>query len=347
MVGEVFVNKTGLEMFDAFRAYGLALAIKGLSRLEDVEIEDRGSTFVIQFKGEVPQSPDPAIFADCEGWRRIFRTFRERKDAKKKNPRSEVREILERDFKEILEMHQDPEFMPEIEERVENGMTLYQSIDVSAAKGFREKKLGKTYHEGTQLEVDKHSWAIACLGSAHFGCWQEGADFITSLVPNPFKVTVLSHRQVYSDLMQGKLCRISSSITLAHYAVKLMRLLEERRVSEEVVYDSVVFNIMRKTGKQPKPAGGGRYELDFLKSIASEKRGGYALKTMDEVFSMGFVKGIKQGMAWALADLISHPTLENLRRYENLHLRAHLKRGKVPYWNEESWTAVMKHVQVA
>ncbi|MEM1673057.1 MAG: hypothetical protein QXX33_04070 [Candidatus Hadarchaeales archaeon] len=345
MAGEFFVNKTSLEMFDTFRAYGLALAIKGLSRLGDVEIEDCGPTFVIKFKGEVPQSPDSAIFADCEGWQRIFRTFRERKDAKKKNPKDEVKEILEKYFKEILEMHRNPEFMPEIDERVENGMTLYQSIDVSAAKGFREKKLGKTYHEGTQLKVDKYSWAIACLGAAHFGCWQEGADFITSLVPHPFKVLVLSHRQIYSDLLQEKLCRISSSVTLAHYAVKLMRLLEERRISEEVVYDSIVFNIMRKTGQQPKPAGGGRYELEFLKSIASEEKGRDALNTMDEVFNMGFVKGIKQDMASALADFILHPTLENLQRYEDLHLRAHLKREKVPYWNERSWTEVMKHVQ--
>ncbi|MEM1874845.1 MAG: hypothetical protein QXP51_04570, partial [Candidatus Hadarchaeales archaeon] len=122
-------------------------------------------------------------------------------------------------------------------------------------------------------------------------------------------------------------------------------LLEERRISEEVVYDSIVFNIMRKTGQQPKPAGGGRYELEFLKSIASEEKGRDALNTMDEVFNMGFVKGIKQDMASALADFILHPTLENLQRYEDLHLRAHLKREKVPYWNERSWTEVMKHVQ--
>ncbi len=344
MAGEFFVNKTGLEMFDAFRAYGLAFAIKGYSG--DVEIEDRGPTFVVRSKGEIPQSPDPQIFADHDGWRRAFGTFRERKDARRKNPRDVVRETLNKDFKEILAKHEDPGFMPQIDERVENGMTLYQSIDVSAAKGFRERKLGKTYHEGTQLEVDKHSWAIACLGAVHFGYWckSKGTDFITFLVPNPFKVMYLSHREVHKDLGQEELCNISSSTILAHYAVKLMILLRRRQISE-VVYDSILFNVMRKTGQQLKPAGGGKYELDFLKNIAMNKEGSYALITMDEVFKNGFVKGIKQDMAMALADLVLHPTFKNLRRYQGLHLRAHLNREKVPYWNEKTWAKVMKYVQ--
>jgi hypothetical protein len=336
-----FVNKTGLDLFDAFRAYGLAIAVKGF-KPGDIKIEDFGSAYVVQFEGELPKYPDSQIFGG-DGWRRIFRTFRERKDAKRKHPKDIVKGVLVQDFNKVLQIHQDPDFMPQIDDKVKDGITLYQSIDVSAAKGFRETKLCKSYHEGTQIQVDKYSGAIAYLGAAHFGCWQEGVDFITCLLPNPFKVLFLSARQVQRDLTNENLCRVSSSVTLAHYSVRLMILLQKHKITDsEVAYDSVLFNVMRKTGQQPKPAGGGRYELDFLKEVAQERE---TLIMMDKIFNMGFVKGIKQDMAMRLADFVLDPSLENFRKYQNLHLRAYLNKEKVPHWNDRTWGEVMKHVQ--
>jgi hypothetical protein len=341
-IHKFFVNKTGLDLFDAFRAYGLALAIKGF-KSGDIKIEDFGPAYIVQFEGNLPSEPDSQIFGG-DAWQKVFQTFRERKDAKgKHHPKDIIRGVLVSDFVNILQVHQNPYFAPQIGHRMRGGIPLYQTIDVAAAKGFRETKLCKTYHEGTQIQADKYSGAIAYLGAAHFGYWQKSADFIMSLVPNPSKVSVLSARQVQKDLANEKICNISSSVALAHYSVRLMILLQKRQVTgSEVVYDSVLFNVMRQTRQQPKPAGGGRYELDFLRKVAQERE---ALTTMDKIFNMGFIGGIKQDMAMALADFVLDSSLENLQKYQNLHLRAYLNKEKIPYWNDRTWGEVMKHVQ--
>ncbi len=162
------INKTGLEMFDVFRAYGLALAISGRYGKYRTSIQDVGYAFKINVPTRsLPTEIDQGLLEEkMEKWEDVFGTFRKRE--KTKHPKERLKEILEEDYEKILEIHQKPDFMPKFGNRLKDGMTLYQSIDNSASKGFREEKRGYTYSEGTQLKVDKYSWAIACLGAAFF-----------------------------------------------------------------------------------------------------------------------------------------------------------------------------------
>ncbi len=335
------VNKTSLEMFDAFRAYGLASILTCEESI--AHIHDAGHAYIVDLQGELPEDPDPLLFEDAEGWARIFGTFRERKDTKKPHPKNDVKELLTKDYDKILKMHQKAEFMPNIGRQVEDGRTLYQSLDVSASKGYREGKRD-VYHEGTQLEVDKHSWAIACIGAARSGVWRYDESFIISLVPNPSEVSLISHRTIQKDL-DPKVCTISTNTALIHYAARLALLISKRR-SDRLRYDSIIFNVMKKTGQQPKPGGGGRYRLTFLEELAKTPAGVSVIEEIEKKFPTSkHVRGFRQNLALVLADFLLSPSLETLRTLESVYIRGQIN-GELYPWEKDQLGEVLKHVEI-
>jgi len=342
-----YINKTGLELFDVIRAYGLGIMINGIRYEEpEVTIKDAGYAYVLEVEGKLPKEPDEELFTGDENkWRQIFRTFKVRKDAKKKHPREDLEEIVFQNFEKILEIHKGADFIPEIGKRVKEGRTLYQTLDVSAAKGFREEKRGTTYHEGSQLQVDKYSWAIAVLGAIHFVSWRESADFMTILIPSPLDIYLLEHREVYDELEKEGVCRISATTTLAHYSIKLAIQVAKRGRAPLVKYDSVIFNVMQKTGQQPKPGGGGKYSLDFLEKLAKSSQGLEALEKLNHLFPISRqVKGIRQDVALATAEFLIRPSFENFRRWESLYIRGYINE-KLPLWDKSLLEEIIKNVE--
>jgi len=342
-----YINKTGLELFDVIRAYGLGITISGIRYEEpEVTIKDVGYAYVLEIEGEPLKEPDEELFVGDEiKWRQIFRTFKVRKDAKKKHPREDLEEIISQNFEKILEIHKRADFIPEIGKRVKEGRTLYQTLDVSAAKGFREEKRGATYHEGSQLQVDKYTWAIAVLGAIHFVSWRESVDFMTILIPNPLDVYLLEHREIYNELERERVCRISATTTLAHYSVKLAIQIAKRGKAPLVKYDSVIFNVMQKTGQQPKPFGGGKYSLDFLEKLAESPQGLEALEKLNHLFPLSRqVKGIRQDIALATAEFLIRPSFENFRRWESLYIRGYINK-KLPLWDKSLLGEIIKNVE--
>jgi hypothetical protein len=339
-----FMNKTSLEMFDVFRAFGLGFLISGFEDTE-VRIRDMGYYYQIDARGDIPKKVNPLLFEEKEEWRRIFRTFKERKDSKKKHPRKEVEDLLLKEYGQILKTHKKIDFLPKIGKSIEDGKTLYQTLDVSAAKGYREEKRS-SYHEGTQLRVDKYSWVVSCIGAAWTSVWKESASFIVCMVPNPFDVLLISHRAIQNDL-DKRVCAISANTALVHYSVRLTTLISERRWSHFVKYDSVIFNAMQKTGQQPKPGGGGKYSLNFLESLAESRQGILALKEIDRKFPLSpRIRGIQQDLALALTDFLLRPTLENFRTFERLYIRGQINKKLYP-WNIQQLEAILKHVEIA
>ncbi|MGQ9680614.1 MAG: hypothetical protein ACUVV4_07625 [Candidatus Bathyarchaeia archaeon] len=342
-----YINKTGLEIFDIFRVFGLAFSIRGVSNEDiDIQIKDSGYAFLLEAKGVLPNKPDPQLFLASENrWKNVFRTFRERKDSKVKPPWEEVKDIIENEYSEMINFHRSLTYVPEIGKQVKAGKTLYQSLDNSAAKGFREEKLGLGYHEGTQIQVDKFSWALGCLGATMTGTWMWGGDFILTLIPSPFNLSINSHRQIQEDMKQEKVTNISHLSAVAHFSVKLTEKIALRRTSSGMVYDSVVFNVMKKTGQQPKPGGGGKLGLEFLNALAKNELGIEVLKKFDFILRSGFVKGIKQSLALALTDFIIHPTIDNFSRCEDLNIRGNISEN-IPLWNRSELEVVMKNVHI-
>lgn len=328
-------------MFDAFRAYGLASIVSSQDYL--VHIHDSGYAYSIEIPDGVPKAPDMLWFSETEGWNRLFGTYRERKDSKKQHPKKEVEEIITQNYADIVNKHISTYFFPTIGHQVTDGRTLYQSIDVSASKGYREGKRD-VYHEGTQLEVDKYSWAIACIGAAWYGVWRYSDTFILSLIPNPADVTLSSHRTIQKDL-DTRVCTLSAATAITHYAVRLALLIAERQLSIGLRYDNIIFNIMKKTMQQPKPGGGGHYEMTFLEELTKSNSGFFALKEIDRKFPTSqHSKGIKQSLAMVLTDFLMNPSLESYRAFASQYIRGQIKKELYP-WERDQMEAILKHVK--
>lgn len=346
-----FVNKTGFEMFDCFRAYGLAFLIGGLKNSPVTYIRDSGPAYVVDVAGDLPRNPDAEIFEKTESnsWSMVFQTFNERRDLKGKPPLEDIREIATQKYGKILEHHSKRDFVPKIGTKVGDGKTLYQSIDVSAAKGYREEKR-LTYHEGSQLQVDKFSWCIAAIGAAWFGVWprnlmKRDASFSVCIAPNPEKVLLITHRKAHENV-EKQLCPISANTAIIHYSIKLLKIAIVK--SDEVNYDEVIFNVMQKTGQQPKPGGGGRYNLTFLTDLIKTNMGYEALDYIDKCLlpTDPNIKGIKQDVALALSDFLLHPTLDNFKRFESLYIRGELNKELYP-WKKPQLEELLRYVEFA
>jgi hypothetical protein len=353
MVKERFyVNKTGFEMFDVFRAYGLAFAITGIqSSKVDARISDRGYLYCIDVDGAPSNKPDPELFVDSDDWIRVFGRGKWRKDAKKKPPKPDCEEIFNTKYQKILDLHRDMGYVPHIGYKVKEGRTLYQTFDVSASKGFREAKVGSTYHDGTQLYVDKYSWSIACIGRVFFGVriarGGRKKGYALTVAPNPDEVLLHEHRQIRKDLDLKRLCGLSPNATLVHYAVKLSLFLAKRR--PETKYESIIFNVLQRTGQQPKPSGGGRYSLGLLEKFLNPSIisvGIRVLEKFDEEFELSTIKGIRQDIALALADFLLRPNLENFRTFASLYIRGQIKRKFNP-WKKDQLEEILNHVEIA
>jgi len=344
------INKTSFDMFDVFRAYGLAYLISGFEKNVETNIYDNGYAFTVEAHGDLPTKPDPKLFEEIgSAWSIIFRTFKERKDLKMPHPRRDAEEIVTQNYNHLLDLHKNHDFIPQIGKKVKDGRTLYQTLDVSAAKGYREEKRD-VYHEGSQIEVDKYSWATAVIGAAWSSVWPQNlmrrdATFLMCMVPNPKRVLLISHRDVQNRLNK-QLCVISANTALMHYSVKLVQLIREK--SDEIEYDDIIFNVMQKTGQQPKPGGGGKYSLSFLEKLVESSAGFYVLERIDKYFlpTSPRVKGIRQNVALALTDFLLHPTLENFRTFESLYIRGQIDKKFYP-WEKEQLEEILHHVEVA
>jgi len=346
------INKTSFEMFDVFRAYGLAFLISGFENRVEVDIHDMGNLFLIKVEGEIPKKADPKLFEEIgSSWPLIFQTFKKRKDLKVKHPIEEAEYIVTSEYDKILDVHRKYEFVPVFGKKIGGGKTFYQTMDVSAAKGYREEKRD-TYHEGSQIEVDKYSWVVASIGAAWFGVWPQNlmrrdANFLMCIVPNPKKVLLMSHRDV-QNVLDKRLCVVSANTSLIHYSVKLAKLTWNK--SDEIDYDSVVFNVMQKTGQQPKPGGGGRYTLDLLNNLARTQEGLEVLEKIDKFLLPNDprIKGIRQDIALAVTDFLMRPSLDNLRRFESLYIRGMTnKKNRFFPWDKPQLKEMLKYVEIA
>lgn len=348
---EFVVNKTSFEMFDVFRAYGLAFLISGFENRVETDIHDKGNLFLIKVKGDVPKKVDTKLFEEAgSSWSLVFQTFKKRKDLKVKHPIEEVEYIATYEYDKILDIHRKYDFVPVLGRNIKGGKTFYQTMDVSAAKGYREEKRD-TYHDGSQIEVDKYSWVVAAIGAAWFGVWPQNlirrdASFLMCIVPNPKKVLLMSHRDVQNTL-DKRLCIVSANTSLIHYSVKLAQL--TWRKSDEIDYDSVVFNVMQKTGQQPKPGGGGKYNLDLLYNLAKTTEGFKALDKIDKFLlpTDTRIKGIRQDIALAVTEFLMRPSLDNLRRFESLYIRGMTnKKNRFFPWDKPQLEEMLKYVEI-
>lgn len=363
------VVKTGMNMFDGCRAYGLSLVLSTVSKIEGVQeritIQDYGSYYQIegpQVNGKnLPNETSwSELFSPSEGWGRIFltaggsTTLNIKKEEQKKKVEDNIKRktdefssILESNLQDILTRY-SIFYSPELTtSSKKNFGTLYQSLEGAASKGFR-RAVRDGYEEGSQVYAPMGDLALAYLGGAKFVFWVRGESMI-GILPLPQRIEFSNHLEIGKLLENKFVNRISVISSLAHYAVLFAERLREKKASQASYadkYSSLFFNAMVKTGNQWKPVSGGIFPLELLFSLLERdlRISEEVFSTWDSVFRTGNMKG-KEDLALTLGDFIAYPTLDSFEDHVKVQLGYLInEKAKFRTYSEECIREVMRFV---
>jgi len=330
-----YVMKTGMEMFDACRAYGLGLAVERLTG-ESTFVSDRGMYYLVKVdvaeigelsKEEIKKKLLPLFAGRDLSWGRTFLTIQRKQTGELKRS---TRRLIEKAKKIILEGAGDiiEKFKSPSPVKIPDptGETLYLSMELAATKGYRVPIRTKSpYTEGTPLKVPAVDWALAALGETYFATWKNTIDALIFVVPKPTEVGMGHARDIQSILNKTRVCRTSTLTALAHMAVIIARDMQERKKSRDPFlpkFCSLIYGACVMTGAQLKPKSGGVFSLELLLNLMERD-----LETSEEIFELwdylfkiGAVKG-REELSLSLSKFIAYPTISNLEE----HLRAYLR----------------------
>lgn len=330
---QYLILKTGLEIFDLCRAYGLAMVLDFASpEGQTPVINDSGNYYLIEHEAEdvsaerlltntgwhsrFEESPEDRT------WSKIFLTDKQNWSKKVKK----VKDILSEDAEKIIKDFQNPTNLPEISS--DKGETLSGPLDPSAFKGLRGTTRGD-YSEG-QTKVDSHNWALACLGGAVSGRYKvqkaQGNKWEYFVIfPVPQRVELSNFREIRNSTYAIGLKYLGIQNAAAHFSVVLAGKMRDMAVSKSQFADrfgGLFYFSMVQSGQQFKPSVGGNLSLHPLMELAFS--GNPAVARVFEIWNYLFRKGSVQGcedLAEAITQFIVNPSLET---YEN-HVKIFLK----------------------
>ncbi len=271
-----FISKSGLEIFDLCRAYGLAMLLDYASpEGETPVINDGGSFYLIEHETEkvtkerlLKNSAWHSLFEespDDRTWSRIFLTDKQNWTKKVKK----VKDILSKDAEKIITDFQSPANLPEISS--DKGETLSGPLDPSAFKGLRGRTRGD-YSEG-QTKVDSYNWALACLGGAISGRYKiqkaQGNKWDYFVIfPVPQRVELNNFREIRKSTYTIGLKYLSIQNAAAHFALILAEKMMEMASSQLQFTDRIsgifYFSMVGTTRQSKKPLTGGNLAVNSL-----------------------------------------------------------------------------------
>ena len=363
-----YVTKTGLQTFDACRAYGLALLLERLAlsvdASEDVTIHDVGPFYRIfgpsinELDQTLPQNVLDDLLVVTNGWCAAFLTTGRTPESENLRPPSRKRlegkiadiQSIFGNLKKLLSVLTEPIAIDLISSKGKERESIPASLDPAASKGHRRAKRD-SYSEGEQLFVPREHAAIGAFGGAHFIRWTWTGGGLTALLPLPQRVTIHDHRSVKAISDSNYLCRCSDIAAAAHYAVQLADALRRRvngsKYSDQ--YSALAIHSMAFSGNQWKAQSGGLFPLDYLIELL---RGNQSISAdifnlWNYLFRWGSVRG-NEILAITLADFLAQPSIENLVRYVSIHLRMTLtdpKRRQFAPYHERWMQEVLQHVR--
>ena len=324
------ITKTGLDVFDAARAWGLAALIGDLTQ-DEVRVRDIGWQFLVDSDSDVGTvgqvSQFPIVPPDTDSvWRNVFVTSGESERQKKIE---KVRELIVRLASEPAVMQgifggdwSDHVFVSR------GGESLPGALDPAAFKGVRQQTRAR-YAED-QLKVEERHWALACLGMALCGSYRKvrtaGGQRYLVLLPIPHDV------RVYQPSEFGELTRWTQEVghaaaatMAAHAAVDLAARLRKRAAVYGQLRDrfsEIVFFELFRTGNQPKPAQGNHVRLERLLTVVANDphRAEGILAWLDYCFRRGAVKGFQE-LALAATEFTFRWDLDSYERLVRVFVR--------------------------
>jgi hypothetical protein len=329
-----FILKTGWEMFDLSRAYGLGTLIYALSQQSrDVVLNDKNYWYEITVSSDLilDDGQISGYLSDDLDWDKALITT---KRGQQKTIKEEVRSLLfnKTQVKEILNKYSAFE-ISQVPFIGKGSKTLYGSMEPRSFKGHRESiRLKTSYSEGDTPKVFIQDWLLSIVGHINLTIWAYSADFneLLSVMPTPsnkgleFRSLDLEIRDNIKRSVK-RMHRAGRFPTLAYIGTKLTKNeLEKKELVYQSAYQSLLYGSMVATGrgknKQWKPTTSGIFLLDFLHLISASLRGLEILDLWEDIFKKTNRKGFED-LAAVLANFVALPTLANFSKYINLHTR--------------------------
>ncbi len=349
------ITKSGLEIFDTCRAWGLAnLLYAGCQGSLSPLISDTGAWFVLTVQSDLGRldlaGSDQwrALKAD-ENWQNVFLTYKRQWTGR----RDDAIAVLERSARMILDRASTTGLVADFD----GDTTLPGPLDPSAFKGLRGRTLGD-YGEG-QTSVDEINWALGCLGAVTAqnyklqrvtgGKWEH---YVTLPVP---ELVLLDNFREVRELV-GKRPNLNYAgvrVAAAHYAVVLADAVREKgagRPDLPMRFSKLLYFSLFRSGQQVKPAGGGAVSVGPLIELALKNASAATnvFETWDYLFRRGSVKGCDD-LAHAVTELVLDPSRDTYYRHARIFSRyifdsnRRVKRDKL--YSEDSLTEVMNYVE--
>ncbi|MGB4705075.1 MAG: hypothetical protein WBI18_08410 [Candidatus Saccharicenans sp.] len=357
-----FINKSGLDIFDLCRAYGLAALLDNATPEGCIPvINDSGFSYLI----DLPDEEIPNKFLlNNESWYQFFITdtneakemawnslfLTDKQNWTKKVQR--VKKILSENLDKIIKEFQKFDHLPEISST--RGETLSGPLDPSAFKGLRGKTRAD-YSEG-QTKVDSYNWALACLGGAIAGRYKiqkaQGNKWNYYVTfPVPQRIEFNNFRDIKQKTYTIGLKYISCQNAAAHFSVCLAQKMRELAASKSKFSDrfsGVFYFSIVQSGQQFKPSSGGNLSLYPLMELAFSSNPD--IDKVFEVWNYLFRKGSVQGcedLGIAITDFIMHPSIETYEKHVRIFLRYMVRREvkSINFYTEKSLREVINYVQ--
>ena len=365
-----FVVKTGFEMFDLSRAYGLGVLLRGPSEAETY-MHDRTYYYEISVS-EVfninTKKLRPFLRGDLN-WRECLLTA----PGKGRIDSAKVEEVKnffmdKNSSKRISDLLNRYSFFKPVEIPSVEGETLYEPMELRATKGLRDTiRLRKKYSEGSSIKVKEEDWMLSLLGHLNITSWKY--DVLPRGVAGELLVAMpipsLEGTEVMELLREIKGERIDKAIRRMHQAGKMSTLawmgvkiveatleLTERVFVPEYTprFSSILYGSMKATGKggvkRWKPATAGMFPLEYLNKIAEDKEESKNLLSSFDEFFRKTNKAGYEDLAASLSTYLADPSFINFENYLRHHLRYSLtKEAKLPLYTRKTMGGMMKHVR--
>lgn len=348
------ITKSGLEIFDTCRAWGLAnLLYAACDGAHSPLICDSGVSFEITSRLDpvtikLKRSASWRALKSDENWQNVFLTYKQ----KWTDQRDKALAEIEKNLGNLVESASTTGLTADFD----GIATLPGPLDPAVFKGLHSATLGD-YREG-QTSVDEMNWALGCLGAVTAqkyklqrisGKW---AHYVT--LPAPERVLLDDFRDIRE--LVGKRASLnypSVRVAAAHYAVLLAESVRERaqaRPGLQARFSKLLYFSLFRSGQQLKPAAGGVVSVARLIAMALEQPSAAydTFTTWSYLFRRGSVKGNEE-LALAAADLVLSPSLDTYRAHARLFNRYVVDSSKRvdPHflYSEAALVEVMKYAE--
>lgn len=348
------ITKSGLEIFDTCRAWGLAnLLYAACNAAYSPLVYDSGISFTVDSHVDPAalnlKSSDVwgALKAD-HNWQNVFLTYKQ----KWTEQRNKAVVVLEKAIHKIIKL---PESGLAVE--FDGGVTLPGPLDPIAFKGLRGTTISD-YRED-QIFVDEINWALGSLGAVTAQKYKlqrasggKRQHYVT--LPVPEEVLLDDFREIRE--LAGKRANLNYAglrVAAAHYSVLLADAFRERsqtRPGLRTRLSKLYYFSMFRSGQQVKPAAGGVVSTAPLIALVFERPAvAYAaFSTWNYLFRRGSLRG-NEDLGFAVAELILSPSLSNYwkhaRRFNRYVVDSSKRVDPRFLYSEDALVEVMKYAE--